>query len=89
MILDFFLITKNFIKSVFVINRNGKVLELNKESISFSYRSSGIKKNLFIIAVKLKLISGFSSIIMKYGYLCFYKRKKMLVVLLKNKLKIK
>jgi len=56
---------KNFIKSVFVINRNGKVLELNKESISFSYRSSGIKKNLFIIAAKLKLTSGHALIAKK------------------------
>jgi len=53
---------KNFVTSVFVIDRNGKILELNKQSISFSYRSSRIKKNFFIIAAKLKLISGKASI---------------------------
>ena len=56
---------KNFVKSIFVINKGGKILELNNKSISFSYRSSGINKNYFIIGAKLKLIHGIASVAKK------------------------
>lgn len=56
---------KNFVKSIFVMNKNGKILELNNQSIPFSYRSSGINKNYFIIGAKLKLIHGVASVAKK------------------------
>ena len=56
---------KNLIQSVFVVNRNGKILELTRKMISFKYRYSGIKKNHIIIGAKLKIFSGKSSIINK------------------------
>ena len=49
---------KNLIKSVIVMNKNGDLKELEKEQINFKYRSSGINKNYFIIAAKLKKNKG-------------------------------
>ena len=49
---------KNLIKSVIVVNRKGDLIELKKKLINFSYRSSGIKKNYFIIAAKFKIRKG-------------------------------
>ena len=49
---------KNLIKSLIIINKEGKLIELKRNSINFSYRSSGIKKNYFIIAAKFKIRKG-------------------------------
>ena len=49
---------KNLIKSVIVVNKKGGLIELKKKSINFEYRSSGINKNYFIIAAKLKKNKG-------------------------------
>jgi len=46
---------KNLIKSVLVINKKGKLIELKRNLINFSYRSSGISKSFFIVAAKLKI----------------------------------
>ena len=56
---------KNLIKSVVVVNRNGKILELNRRMISFKYRFSGIKKDHVIVGAKLKIFPGKNSIINK------------------------
>jgi len=56
---------KDLIKSVVVINKKGKLIELKKSFINFSYRSSGISKNYFIVAVKLKIGIGNEKIIKK------------------------
>ena len=45
---------KDLIKSVIVLNKNGKLLELEKKFFNFSYRNSGIKNDFFIVSVKLK-----------------------------------
>ncbi len=49
---------KNLVKSVIVLDKKGNLIELNKNSINFKYRSSGINKNYFIVATKLKISKG-------------------------------
>tara|TARA_B100000029_G_scaffold513292_2_gene612357 strand:+ start:2004 stop:2888 length:885 start_codon:yes stop_codon:yes gene_type:complete len=49
---------KNLIKSVIIMNRKGEFIELKKKLINFRYRSSGINKNYFIIAAKLRNNKG-------------------------------
>jgi len=49
---------KNSIKSLLLINKEGKLMELNKKLTNFSYRSSGINKNCFIVAAKFKIRKG-------------------------------
>jgi len=49
---------KNAIKSLLLINKEGKLMELNKKLTNFSYRSSGINKNYFIVAAKFKIRKG-------------------------------
>ena len=49
---------KNSIKSLLLINKEGKLMELNKKLTNFSYRSSGINKNSFIVAAKFKIRKG-------------------------------
>ena len=49
---------KDIILSVFVVNRDGKMIELKKKDINFAYRSSGINEDFFIVAAKLKLSYG-------------------------------
>ena len=53
---------KNLVKSVIVLDKKGNLIELNKNSINFKYRSSGINKNYFIVATKLNgsnVVDGF------------------------------
>ena len=45
---------KNLIKSILVINKKGELTEIEKKLINFSYRCSGINKDNFIVAAKLK-----------------------------------
>ena len=49
---------KNLVKSVIVLDKKGNLIELDKNSINFKYRSSGINKNYFIVATKLKISKG-------------------------------
>ena len=49
---------KNLIESVIVLNKKGNLIELSKNLINFKYRSSGINKNYFIVATKLKISKG-------------------------------
>ena len=49
---------KNAIKSLLLINKEGKLMELNKKLTNFTYRSSGINKNYFIVAAKFKIRKG-------------------------------
>ena len=49
---------KNSIKSLLLINKEGKLMELNKKLTNFSYRSSGINKNYFIVAAKFEIRKG-------------------------------
>jgi UDP-N-acetylmuramate dehydrogenase len=49
---------KNLVKSVIVLNKKGNLIELSKNLINFKYRSSGINKNYFIIATKLRISKG-------------------------------
>ena len=56
---------KDLIKSVIVINKKGKLIELKKKFINFSYRSSGISKNYFIVAAKFQIRIGNQKFIKK------------------------
>jgi len=56
---------KSLIKSIIVINKSGKLIELKKNSIEFSYRKSNLKKNYFIIAAKLIIKKGHEKTINK------------------------
>ena len=49
---------KNLVKSVIVLNKKGNLIELSKNLIDFKYRSSGINKNYFIVATKLRISKG-------------------------------
>ena len=49
---------KNLVKSVIVLNKKGNLIELSKNLINFKYRSSGINKNYFIVATKLRISKG-------------------------------
>jgi len=49
---------KNSIKSLLLINKEGKLMELNKKLTNFSYRSSGINKHYFIVAAKFEIRKG-------------------------------
>ena len=56
---------KKLIKTVVIIDKKGQLTELKKNLINFSYRSSGINKNYFIVAAKLKIKMGEKKIINK------------------------
>ena len=49
---------KNLIKSLLLINKEGKLIELKKNLTNFSYRSSGINKHYFVVAAKFKIRKG-------------------------------
>ena len=49
---------KNLIKSLLLINKEGKLIELKRNLINFSYRSSGINKHYFIVAAKFEIRKG-------------------------------
>lgn len=48
----------DFVKSVYLINERGEVVEKNRKDISFEYRKSSIKEGEVIISAKLELQKG-------------------------------